>query len=302
MWDAVRAWLEAGLDGPAPYALITPFLPELARPERGVSAVLLYGSCLWPSVRRADSEPDFLVVAEPAAWHRALGGRLLGAWLPPSVHRLRAGERCAKLSLISPAQLERATSPAAADAHVAGRLTKRVALVWARDPAARAALVDALLAALRLLSSLVLAELGERFPLDAFVAALLSVSYRAERRMLEPGKIDALFAAERAYYRGIARALLPALGAAPDGDDSFVRAAAPARPPAEVAAWLRRSRRRALLRWPKYLLTFDGWLDYALAKLARAGAPIGLSDRQRRHPLLLGWPALYRLFRDRVIQ
>jgi hypothetical protein len=111
-----------------------------------------------------------------------------------------------------------------------------------------------------------------------------------ERRIVERGKVDALFEAERDHYLHVAVELLTLIKGAP--------AMAP-----EEAEWrLARSRRRGLFRWPKYLLTFDGWLEYSLAKLDRVGAKVALSARQRRHPLVFGWPTFIRLARDGVIK
>ena len=69
----------------------------------------------------------------------------------------------------------------------------------------------------------------------------------------------------------------------------------------ELERCLRRSRRRAYLRWPKYLVTYDGWLDYLLLKLARSGNQVSLTERQRRHPLIFALPILYRMMRTKRV-
>ena len=52
----------------------------------------------------------------------------------------------------------------------------------------------------------------------------------------------------------------------------------------------------AFLRLLKTATTYGDWLDYILWKLERhGGQPIELTDRQRRHPLIFGWPVLFRL-------
>jgi hypothetical protein len=280
----LRALVEAALDMPHARATAAPFVGELARPERSVRAVLLYGSCLWPSVRGASSCPDFIVVVDSLrAFFGSLWPALLGALLPPSVYRLRRGEAQAKLSVVSVAQLAAGCGAEGKDLHLAGRLCKRVALIWARDAQSRALIVEARLAALRTLTPLALARLEPaRVGLDTFVDALLRLSYDSEVRIVEPTKVASLFAAEREHYRAVGRALLGEAG---------VRAA----PLAELERRLSRSRRRALLRWPKYLVTYDGWLEYLTTKLARAGSPVALSAWQRRLPLVLALPVLYRL-------
>ncbi len=294
----LRALVDAALDMPAAHAAAQPFLDELAaHPERSVRAVVLYGSCLWPSVRGESSCPDFIVVVDSLrAYFGSVGPALLGAVLPPSVYRLRSGDQFAKLSVASVAQLKSQCGDAAKDLHLAGRLSKRVALVWARDEASRALVVDAQLAALRTLAPLALARLGRRVALDGFVDAVLRLSYESEVRIVEPTKVTALFAAEREHYRAVGRALLDEIGAEPvASSDELVVPAHAVAPKAELERRLRRSRRRALLRWPKYLVTYDGWLEYLTMKLARAGTPVALSAWQRRLPLILALPVLWRL-------
>ncbi len=53
----------------------------------------------------------------------------------------------------------------------------------------------------------------------------------------------------------------------------------------------------------KSAVTFGDWLPYALWKLERhTGREIQLTPSQRRHPLLLGWPVLLRLLRERGLR
>jgi hypothetical protein len=290
------ALVDAALEMPGAQGAAQLFLEQLLAPPRpGLRALLLYGSCLWPSVRAEASCPDFIVVVDSLrAFHRNVAAALLGAVLPPSVYRLRGGGTSAKLSVVTVAQLRSQCAAGAKDLHLAGRLSKRVALLWARDAASRALVVEAQVAALRLLAPLALARLGRRVALDRFIDALLRLSYESEIRIVEPDKVPALFAAEREHYRAVARALLDELGARPDGAELLLPARAIA-PRALLLRRLRRSRRRAVLRMPKYLITYDGWLDYLLDKLERTGQPVALSDWQRRLPLVLALPVLLRL-------
>ena len=51
------------------------------------------------------------------------------------------------------------------------------------------------------------------------------------------------------------------------------------------------SKVRATTRWFKYVVTFDGWIDYIIRKIQRrAGFEIKVTDRERRWPVLLLWP------------
>jgi hypothetical protein len=300
----LSAALEAGLAFPGAPEIAARFLPSLRAVSDRVSAILLYGSALWSSVRGSTSHPDFIVVIDDfRGWHRGWADTLWGAMLPPTVYRLRAGDAQAKLCVVTADQLAAQTSARAKDLHLAGRLSKRVALVWSRDEAARRQVVNAQAESLKTTARLVLNRFRGPVQLDAFMLALLGLSYESEIRIREVGKVEALFSVEKEHYRAVGRAVLTALGAVPANAEAtaFDVPAGIAAAPAETRRLLRRSRRRAYLRWPKYLATYDGWLDYLLAKLARAGNPVSLTERQRRHPFIFALPLLYRMYRTRRV-
>lgn len=300
----LSARLDAGLSVPGAAVTAAPFLPALASSERGAQAILLYGSVLWNATRDVTSQPDFIVVVDGLrSWHRRFRDRLWGTVLPPTVHCLRVGSALAKVSVVTARQLASQTSASAKDLHLGGRLSKRVALVWSRDPAARARIVDAKRAALMQMARLTLSRFDGPFELDNFLQALLGLSYESEVRIVEPGKIAALLDVERDHYRAVGRALLGVLGATAL-DASGTRFQVPpgvAARESELRRCLRRSRRRAYLRWPKYLATYDGWLDYLLKKLARSGTEVSLTERQRRHPLIFALPILYQMMRTKRV-
>ena len=58
----------------------------------------------------------------------------------------------------------------------------------------------------------------------------------------------------------------------------------------------------AFVRLLKNATTFGDWLPYIVWKLERhTGKPLVLSERQRRHPFVFGWPVLARLLWNRDI-
>ncbi len=282
------AVIEAGLSVPGAHETAAPFLPALTVPKRGVQAVVLYGSALWNALRGAASHPDLFVVVDNLRNVKSgLVDRALGSVLPPTVYNLHSGGAQAKLCVITERQLAAGTSVAAKDLHLAGRFSKRIALVWSRDPSARQRIVGAQRTALVSMARLALSRFeGSSVELDGFLRTLLGLSYESEVRIVEPGKIAALFDVERHHYRAVR---LPA--------DASQQVAGPA----ELRRRLRRSRRRAFLRWPKYVMTYDGWLDYLLQKLARSGHEVSLTALQRRHPLLFALPILFQMIRTRRV-
>src|SRR3954447_17054040 len=103
--------------------IAAPFLPALtsspAGRDRGVQAVLLYGSVLWNATRDKTSQPDFIVVVDNLrSWYPRVRDRLWGAVLPPAVHCLRAGgassvgehTALAKVSVVTARQLASQTA------------------------------------------------------------------------------------------------------------------------------------------------------------------------------------------------
>ena len=304
--EQLAARIEEGLTVPGAAEIAGPFLPALTSSSggRGAQAVLLYGSVLWDATRAKTSHPDFIVVVDSLrAWYPRLRDRLWGAVLPPAVHCLREGESVAKVSVVTARQLASQTAATAKDLHLGGRLSKRVALVWSRDPQARQRVVEAKRAALTMAARLTASRFAGTIPLDDFLRALLGLSYESEVRIVEPGKIAVLLGVERDHYRALGRALLGALGATPVDESAMSFQLPPGTGAAhgELQRRLRRSRRRAYLRWPKYLATYDGWLDYLLQKLARSGNQVSLTERQRRHPLIFALPVLYQMMRTKRV-
>ncbi len=295
--------LDRLLDERLPFrdALSERFLPSLLGAGPGVAAVVYYGSCL-AGAGAADSEPDFFLVVDALAAHLPrLRERVLGRVLPPlTFRRVIEGGRACKVCVVEAAQLRRETSPRAADLHHLGRFSKRLGLVYARDEAAHLLVREAQRSSLEILADRALALLGERFSLDGFLLVLLGLSYRGEPRVVEPGKVEGLFLADRDDYRRIGRLLLETRAATAGGD--LYEQPAPTEPARRAAERLiARSRRRALLRWPKNMLTFDDWGDYVVRKVERHTGR-ALDARARRHPLVYGWPQLVALRRDGLLR
>ena len=64
--------------------------------------------------------------------------------------------------------------------------------------------------------------------------------------------------------------------------------------------YFRRSKRRATLRWGKYVLLYDDWLEYVVRKVERrSGVAVELTPRERRWPLIFLWPRVLRYLRTR---
>ncbi len=287
------------------HADVAPYVERLLGDgnRQAVQAVIFYGSKLSEVTRGPGSFNDFYVVVDSyRAFFTRWKDRTVARFLPPNVYyrnwetAAAAGgserHRC-KYCVISEADLRRETSPRARDTHHLGRFSKRLALPYARDAAARETVIDVALGATQTLLPMALGLCGRTnaaAPDDALIKAVLSISYLGEQRVSEGSKVDALFAAEADYYRRLFAVLR-------DG------ALAPA-PPQILARLLSRSRRHSVARWPKYMITFgETWLDYVLDKVERNyGVRIELSPLERRFPLIFGWPKFFALRKKGVVK
>jgi hypothetical protein len=301
---ALRRLIDEHLDFRSP--LTDAILPQILGPAgHRVAAVVHYGSCLTRTAA-ADSEPDFYVIVDRLRdWHEGQLPVLLNLVLPPSIYhptfQVDGKPRTSKLCVVAGWQLRRETSLAASDLYHLGRFSKPMGLIYARDAASRRLVVESQASAMELLTPLALTQVGNRFTLEEFLLALLGLSYLSEQRITEPTKIKRLLEQHEAHLLELGRY---ALALARTGrnelgeDDAGYHQVPSAADAARLERLLTRSRRRAFARWPKHIVTFDGWLDYLLAKLERnSGIRLELTPAQRRHPVLLAWPRMLDLWR-----
>ena len=292
-----------------------PFLDQFrSRFGDNLLLVILFGSCLSPETRSPTSFPDFFLVVEdygrtPGSWLARLGHRILA---PDLYHLGRPGPDgkildC-KYYLISREDLWRATGPEARDLYVLGRLSKRVAIIYARDRGsenlAGRVLARAGEQAARLAAALLEGPAAE----DDFYREVLRLSYRAERRLEDERKIESLFRSGESFYRrvygGRVERLLEENILMRRPDQALVRnPAGPGLRPDQVQRFLERSRRRAQMRWPKMMLTVDNWVDQLLQKLERTyQIKLDIPPWERKIVLITGWRHYFRLKRQGKIR
>lgn len=274
--------------------------------------MLFYGSCL----RRESPEGvlDFYALVD--SYQRAYSSRALAlanAWLPPNVFYVEtagpAGDLRCKVAVMTLRDFERAAAPSALRSSVWARFCQPALLVDARDEEARQlcvrTCVAATLTAVQKILPLLPACDGSRpFRAEEFWQLAFRETYASEMRPETDATIRLLYEAGPERYTRAARGALAELAERglleleQRGDESFVRLPGQVRERA-ARAW-RRRRPLAKLVYAAALVksafTFGDWLPYALWKLERhSGARIVPSERQRRHPLLFGWPVLLRL-------
>lgn len=280
-----------------------------------VLAVLFYGSCLrhrdpW------DGIVDLYVVVDD--YRRAYPSRLLRVLnkkLPPNVFYLEApfqGRTLrAKYAVLSLQDLQCGTSMRWFHSYLWGRFAQPTALIYARDVTVAKQVFTALAQAVITLLSRTLPCLPSSFSAVELWRTALSLSYTAELRAEPPERAAQLVEHYGDYYAQVTQAALEAIPYAIHihADANLVRYRS------DIAARVRRSSQRAwtlrrlqgkglsLLRLIKSLLTFHGGVDYIVWKLERhSGAPITVTPRIRRYPLLFGWGLLWQLYRRGIFR
>ena len=314
---AVRARVLPAAPAPEAAALARHIL-EMAGDS--VSAIVFFGS------RKSRARPDpysafdlFVVADPPRAFYERLTARgalrrspallaALQAVLPPNQISLAAqpGDAAprAKCAVVTRRDLRRQTSPRRDDHFCLGRLFQPTEILYAA-----AGGEDEILAALVQAHAMTYVWgrpwLPARFDVGEYCRTLLRVSFAAEIRPEPEGRAQALFEAQEPYLRPVYDTLLAALAAAGELREEAPGVYALVRPVGvterlRLAAYFHWSKVRATVRWAKYVVTFDDWLDFIVRKARRhTGEDIVLSDRERRMPLLFLWPRVIHYLRHK---
>jgi hypothetical protein len=226
---------------------------------------------------------------------------LLNRWLPPNIVSFRPDRDAvgAKLFVIDRRAFLRETGPSARDHFCRGRLCQKVEIVWAASDEAHHELEGRIGAARWSTLEWALLECPPAFDVQTYCERMLARSYRAEIRPESPSRVQEVFDAQRDFW---VETYAPILRMSPElaehGEEWRI---------VGVFSRLRRlrwswyfsvSRTRATLRWAKYVLTFEGWLDYIVHKVERrTGQRVEITPFERRWPLLTLWPKAWRALR-----
>ncbi len=314
--SALEAMVVAELFRPAPKAAVLLAERFVRRHGTSVAAVLFYGSCL----RRGSIEGvlDFYVLVD--RYRDVYGSRAL-AWanrvLPPNVFYLEADTeigilRC-KYAVISCDDFDRGARPGSLRSSIWARFCQPALSVWTRDAAARrrisSSVTEAILTAVGRVVPLMADARGVAcFDSEQLWLRVLQETYSAEWRTESPETIQSLHSANPDRYAAATRGALDSLANrgvlqfARSGDGFEVTASSQSQ---AIPRPVRRPLAKfvCLLALLKSIATFGDWLPYALWKLERhTGNRIELTDRQRRHPLVLGWPVLLRVLWQRDLR
>ena len=275
-------------------------------------AVLFYGSCLRNTDPTEGLVDLYAIVDDYRHAHGTQALRLANAWLPPNVFPLQAhttGNQAlqAKCAVLSLADLERGTV-LWFQSYLWGRFAQPSRLVYARTPAIERRIHLSLArAVVRFLSQVVPCQTA-RFDSQALWQNGLTLSYATELRPEAADRPAQLAQHDREHYQRITCAAASAVEVmqVAAGADNYLNVAPAAVRQRTARRWkLRRIQGRTLnvLRLVKAVFTFENGVDYVAWKLQRhLGYPVEISPRVRRHPLIFGWPLLWRLLRQRRLR
>jgi len=284
------------------------FAAELARlGGDACAAVLFYGSALRTGA--TDGVLDFYVLLDDLrGWPQSRLAVWANIWLPPNVEFRTLevdGERVrAKIALLRLDQFRRHADRQSLDTTIWARFAQPVALVWARDEAARRQAAAGVAAAVST-AAYWAAVLGPpRGRPAAYWNALFAETYATELRVDWKGRAGMIVGAADARYAE----LLPLAWAS--AGVPFTAIGDELAPEADRIAGLRawRARRRlgkplTAARLAKAVFTFAGAADYAAWKIERhTGVRVEVTAWRRRHPLLAAPGVAWRLWRAGVLR
>jgi hypothetical protein len=321
--EATRAAIRGHLlpEGPDPGAAAV--ARQVAEKAGAVRAVLFFGSRKTRARPDAYSAHDFFVLtADYRGFYDGLrrSGSLrrppalvaaLNAVLPPNQVSIpatlddgtAARGKCAVVTL---RRFERETSRGRSDHFILGRTFQPTELAYAADAEARDRVAEAVVRSHALTYLWSRPWLPETFDAADYCRTLLRVSFAAEIRPEPEGRAQALWEAQEAYLRPVYASLLSDLAAAgelrevgPPGTYALVHPATRGER-LRLAAYFRWSLVRATVRWAKYMVTFEDWLEFIVRKARRhTGQDIVLTPRERRLPLVFLWPRVIQYLRHK---
>ncbi|MCB1684226.1 MAG: hypothetical protein R3E82_17325 [Pseudomonadales bacterium] len=242
-----------------------------------IEAIVLYGSF---TRGQQDTLLDFYVLLrdlEPLPrWQR-----VLLRVLPPNVYYVSASGARAKVAVLTLDALERAVSTDLAP-YFWARFAQPCVLVYSANMATTERFERLVCrAAERLMAAASVATAGVSNSAD-FWERTFSLTYSTELRPEQSSRYAALYQANADYFDRL-HAALPQLTAPPQSTWRMRRLA---------------GKTLSFLRLSKSAFTFDDPVDYILWKVARhSGVTVTATPKQKRYPLIFGWPLVWELYR-----
>ncbi len=279
--------------------------------RESIQGVLFYGSCLRMKNPHESLVDCYVLVNQ---YSRAFSSWWLGFLnhlLPPNVFYREVpfnGQVIrVKYAVLTVGDFEKGVSLRWFHSYFWGRFAQPTVIVFTKSEEVRERILQGLGHAVLTFFHRVLPSLSAPFSAYDFWRRGLTLSYGAELRSESSGRVQTLWDHDVEYYENIAEVLLPASFPG----SSILESVGAQRYSYDVSAWIRtrnsmgwvlrrvQGKILSVLRLMKAAYTFQGGVDYLIWKIERhSGVKIELTPQERRHPILTGLRAFWRLYRQ----
>lgn len=278
-----------------------------------LDAILLYGSCLH-TTDLAEGVADFYVLVND--YHNAYSEHLLrffNRFLPPNVFYLEVNYQNkiyrSKYAVLTTSHFEKGTNDWF-HPYLWARFAQPSRILYVRDDMIRQRINVALAqSVVKFLKTTLLAQSKNILSVEAIWTNGLMLTYAAELRTEKRTRAQKLTQLSLDEYTRLTAAAFPALQDIMEKSESqnsyLIHLTRFRNNLARFQWWLRRWQGRVLsiLRLGKATLTFRDCADYAAWKIERhTGVRIEVTPLLRRHPILLGYKIIWKLFRRGIVR
>lgn len=264
--------------------------------ENGAVAVLFYGSNLRTG--SLEGVLDYYVLL-PGAQQEKI-------WPRVSYHEWdhRGITLRAKVATMALETFAAAARGEKRDTTIWARFVQPSALVWRRDDAAQAEVVEAIAAAAQTAARLAVALGPKSGRAEDYWRALFRATYAAEFRVEKAGREDSILSVNATHFDGLLPLALEAAGIGFGRDGQMLTPRMDAGDRARILRWWTSRRRMGkplnIMRLLKASTTFEGAGRYAAWKIERhTGVPVKLTPWRERHPVLAAPGVLWAVWREK---
>ncbi len=284
-----------------------------------IAGIISFGSQLVNASPNPHSAWDFVVIVDDyRQFHTALVSAghhvrspktltFLAGFLAPSITAFsptRQGTPVAKCAIVNRSGFAKALAPRSPDHFLKGRMVQQVEVAWTRNAQVASEFQEQLASARLDVFDWAGPRLTEPMTPTSVPLEMLQLSYGGEVRPEAGDRVLEVVAAQRDWLTPVYTDVLrraAETGILVEGTEGY-RFAQPISGAhrRRIRMYFIRSKVRATARWGKHILTFNDWLTYLQRKAERrTGLKLEVSVAERRWPLILLWPKVFRVLRAR---
>ena len=281
-----------------------PFLKDRAVNSERIAAILLYGSGLWQGPSDDRVWDLHVLVDDPGDFDKRLWHRIAGRILPPNVYYFEHEQKKRiwryKCNVMSLRQFRKQCEGKCLTPHIWARFCQPCRLIYYRDEESKKQTVTSLEQAVIKFHrfSLPFCEKDNFSPSHIWETGLKK-TYSLELRSESKNRPSDIYKANPKNFTARTNALLKDLGEWHfdqfQNNSQWRAKLFPVYKPLVKLI--------GLFRILKSATTFQNGVDYALWKIERhSGIKATPTDKQRKYPLVFGWPLLWELWRKGALK